>query len=92
MSASSTANISFPSAGVPEIVIGNQTITPTANPIGLPVYNGTTFAGSGTNGLQPVPTGPVTPFVGAGSISRADGWLVAWIVGSLSIGALVLYL
>ncbi|KAG8531121.1 uncharacterized protein KY384_004478 [Bacidia gigantensis] len=92
-SASVTANVTFPSVGVPNIVIGNTTITPSANPIGLPVYNGTTFAGSGTGGLQPVPTGPVTPFVAAANtLGRADGWLVAWIVGSIGVGALVIYL
>ena len=38
----------FPSVGAPKIVVGNQTITPSPNPIALPIYHGN-FTGTATN-------------------------------------------
>ena len=94
-----TTSINFPSAGVPQIVIGNKTITPTPNPIGLPVYNGTVISSStgivvSTDSNGNLTTGyTVVPFIGVGSsLTVADGWLLAWIVGAVGLGAGVYYL
>ncbi|KAL9127672.1 MAG: hypothetical protein Q9217_003499 [Psora testacea] len=57
VSAGVTTSAPFPSVAVPQIVFGNSTITPTANPIGLPVYNDTTFAAA-TSFITP--TGSLT--------------------------------
>lgn len=91
----------FPSAGVPEIVIGNKTVTPTPNPIGLSIFNGTftghpvTATGSGV--AYPTGTGinfSTTPeiFFGTGTLNRVDAWLAVWATGFLGLGAFVYYL
>jgi hypothetical protein len=98
-------NIAFPSAAVPLIVVGNKTITPTPNPIGLPIYNGT-FIGTATNlgesSVIILPTGSgksnstasILPFIGsASSLIRGDAWLVSvWGAGMMAMGAFVYYL
>lgn len=88
----------FPSVGVPEIVIGNQTVTPSPNPIGLSIFNGT-FTGhpitATANGVA-YPTGGnyTTPelFQGTAPLSGADAWLVVWATGFFGLGAFVYYL
>ncbi|KAL6717386.1 hypothetical protein ACLMJK_005301 [Lecanora helva] len=97
----------FPSVGAPHIVIGNMTIVPTANPIALPVYNGTfvgtaTNIGGGTSGIilpsgtgtvgnGTNPGGPIS-FIGRANLNRADAWLGVWGAAMIGLGALVLYL
>ncbi|CAD6569345.1 MAG: hypothetical protein ASARMPRED_002734 [Alectoria sarmentosa] len=89
----------FPSVGVPEIVIGNKTVTPTPNPIGLSIFNGT-FTGhpvTATVSGVAYPTGtnfPITPeiFQGRGTLNKVDAWLAVWITGFLGMGALLYYL
>ena len=84
---------------VPEIVIGNQTVTPTANPIGLSIFNGT-FTGhpvTASTGGVAFPTGgnfTTTPqiFSGTATWVRADAWLAIWATGFLGLGAFVYYL
>lgn len=84
---------------VPEIVIGNKTVTPTPNPIGLSIFNGTFTGHPVTVTVSGVayPTGtnfPITPeiFQGRGTLNRVDAWLAVWITGFLGMGALVYYL
>ena len=91
--------MNFPSAGVPLIVIGNQTITPTPNPIGLPVYNGTVISSASsiilsTGGNGNLITGyPGAPYIGAGNnLAAVDVWLLAWTAGAVGLGAGVYYL
>lgn len=88
---------------VPQIVIGNRTVTPDANPIGLSIFNGT-FTGhpitATSNGVAYVayPTGSggnfTTPelFQGTATLNRADAWLVVWVTGFVGLGAFVYYL
>ncbi|KAF6240677.1 hypothetical protein HO173_001349 [Letharia columbiana] len=89
----------FPSVGVPEIVIGNQTITPTPNPVGLSIFNGTftghpiTASGSGVayaTGVNFTTTPEI--FTGTATLNRADAWLAVWLTGFLGLGAFVYYL
>lgn len=84
---------------VPEIVIGNKTITPTANPIGLSIFNGT-FTGhpitASASGFA-YPTGgnfTYTPefFQGTATLNRVNAWLAVWAAGFLGLGAFVHYL
>lgn len=91
--------------GAPAIVIGNTTITPTAQPIALPVFNGTfigtatnlggTFISSGfvlpTGGNISTPNGSVS-YVGSGSLNSADAWIGVWGAAMIGLGALVFYL
>ncbi|MCJ1274719.1 hypothetical protein MMC21_002517 [Puttea exsequens] len=105
ISASATLNssIAFPSANAPVIVVGNSTITPTANPINLPIFNGS-IIGTATNlggqptGLIILPTGgsgpSVIPFVGAApQVTRGDAWLVSlWATAMAVLGGVVYYL
>ena len=93
----------FPSVGAPHIVVGNKTIIPTANPIALAVFNGT-FVGTATNlaggtsaiilptGYNISSNGTIIPFVGAGSLNRADAWIGVWGAAMIGLGALVIYL
>ena len=84
----------------PEIVIGNQTITPTANPVALSVYNGT-FTGhpvvASTGGVI-YPTAGInfttTPnyFQGTATLNKVDAWLVVWLTGFVGMGAFVYFL
>lgn len=84
---------------VPEIVIGNKTVTPTPNPIGLSIFNGT-FTGhavTASAGGVALPTGgnfTTTPqiFSGTATWVRADAWLALWATGFLGLGAFVYYL
>lgn len=84
---------------VPEIVIGNKTVTPTANPVGLSVFNGT-FTGhpitASASGVAS-PTGgnfTTTPeiFQGRAALNKADAWLAVWATGFLGLGAFVYYM
>lgn len=96
----------FPSVGAPQIILGNMTITPTAHPIALSVFNGTfvgtaTNLGGGSSGIVlPYATGtgaggsassPYT-FLGTASLNRADAWLSIWAAAMVAMGALVFYL
>ena len=84
---------------VPEIVIGNKTVTPTANPVGLSIFNGT-FTGhpiTASAGGVAYATGAssnTTPeyFQGRASLTRVDAWLVVWVTGFLGLGAYAFYL
>ncbi len=83
-----------------------MTITPTAHPIALSVFNGT-FVGTATNlgaGVSqiilPYPSGtgaggnassPFT-FLGAASLHGADAWLSVWAAAMMGVGVLVFYL
>lgn len=88
-----------PQTLVPEIVIGNKTVTPTPNPIGLSIFNGT-FTGhpvTASAGGVASPTGgnfTTTPqiFSGTATWVRADAWLALWTTGFLGLGAFVYYL
>lgn len=84
---------------VPEIVIGNHTVTPNPNPVGLSIFNGTftghpvTASGSGVA----YPTGTnftTTPeiFQGKAPLNRVDAWLALWVTGSIGLGAFVYYI
>lgn len=94
--------MTFPSAAVPLIVIGNKTITPSPNPIGLPTYNGTfigTTTSLGGSSYIILPTGAsnstpsIIPFFGTASMSRGDTWLVTvWGAGMIALGAFVYYM
>jgi len=80
---------------VPVLVIGNTTVTPTANPIGLPVFNGTTFAS--TTGTIILPSGNLSTsvplaFLSKGSSVRGDGWVGVWVAGCVALGVVVWYL
>ena len=84
---------------VPEIVIGNQTVTPTPNPVGLPIYNGT-FTGhpvtATSNGVvyytgSNFTAGPEI-FQGTATLNKADAWLAVWVTGFVGLGALLYYL
>jgi len=88
----------YPSVGVPEIVIGNHTVTPTPNPIGLSIFNGT-FTGhpitaSASGIVYATGANFTTPeiFQGAGALTRADAWLAVWVTGFMGLGAFVYYL
>ncbi|KAL8663422.1 MAG: hypothetical protein Q9168_008096 [Polycauliona sp. 1 TL-2023] len=81
-----------PSAEVPEIVIGNTTITPNSNPLGLPFFTATATAvatgtGVGTGGNSTVPfiPGSQAPRWGSGAsvwgsalliLITAVGWIL----------------
>lgn len=90
----------YPSASAPEIVIGNQTITPTASPVALSIYNGT-FTGhpvvASTGGVI-YPTAGInfttSPnyFQGTATLNKVDAWLVVWLTGFLGMGAFVYFL
>lgn len=89
---------------VPEIVIGNNTVTPNPNPVGLSIFNGT-FTGhpvtaSGTSGGVGVAvytgsnftTAPEAFQGAAAPLGKADAWLAVWVTGFVGLGALVYYL
>ena len=97
---SAPATTIFPSAAVPKIVIGNNTITPTPNPIGLSIYSGTltgttTIEGI-TSGGYIIPTGgnytqPIA-FTGKAPLNRADIWLTTiWSTVMMGLGVFVYY-
>jgi len=80
-----------PSASAPLIVIGNHTITPTSNPIGLPIYNGSIVRSSGKGVVGPTGTSNLTnspvPYLGGvGGLRGADQWLWAW--AGMAVGML----
>lgn len=83
-----------------------MTITPTAHPIALSIFNGTfvgtaTNLGGGASGIiLPYPSGtgpggsassPFT-FLGTAGIHGADTWLSIWAAAMMGIGAFVFYL
>jgi len=92
----------FPSAAVPKIVIGNNTITPTPNPIGLSIFTGTlsgttTTVMGITSGGYIIPTGgnytqPIA-FTGKAPLNRVDFWLTTvWSTVMMGLGVFVYYL
>ena len=86
---------------VPEIVIGNSTVTPTPNPVGLSIFNGT-FTGHPITATTPPSgvayytgsnfTAGVEIFQGAAPLTKVDAWLAVWVTAFLGLGALVYYL
>lgn len=94
---SAGATTSFPTASAPLIVIGNHTITPSRNPIGLPVYNGTIIATSGKGVVGPTgsfnTTNAPAPYLGgAGGFRSMDQWMWAWAGMMIGMLGLVYYL
>ena len=86
---------------MPKIVIGNNTITPTPNPIGLSIYSGTlsgtttTIMGI-TSGSYIIPTeGNYTQpiaFTGEAPSNRVDIWLTTvWSTVMIGLGVFVYY-
>ena len=77
-----------------------MTVTPTPNPVGLSIYNGT-FTGhpitASGSGVVVYSTGSnftagAVIFQGTAASNVADAWLAVWVVGFMGLGSLVYYM
>ncbi|KAL2046888.1 hypothetical protein N7G274_000906 [Stereocaulon virgatum] len=94
----------FPSAAAPQIVVANKTLTPTPNPIALPLFSGNVttgtttlmgitasgyFLATGTGANFSVPIA----FIGKAALNKADIWLTTvWGASMMGLGVFVYYL
>ena len=93
----------FPSAGAPQIVIANKTLTPTPNPIALPLFSGNVTTGTSTlmgitssgyffaTGTGANFSVPIA-FLGRAALNKADIWLTTvWGASMMGLGVFVYY-